>query len=247
MAEPVFYCGRRKTRCRNLECLHKFTKAEHDLWTCPDCGEDRHCSQRVTEEGKACRNHGGRSPSGMAAPAFKHGRYSKALTGRYRERYEAAANDPDILELLPEIALLDTRIGQLLEQLEQDDPIGRLNQAQEAFLSLREAMAAGNTQRVLSSLESMDGILNQKQEPDRTWSSVIRLIDQRRRLVESQVRKEAQADLNLSAEAMILLAAVESAIYLHIQDRRIIQRIITELENIAGGTSSNAPALLSAG
>lgn len=232
--KPVYYCNRRKRQCRNLDCQHQFTKEEHDLWECPDCGEDRHCRNRVREEGAACKkSHGGSSPKGMAGSNFKHGRYSKYLPTRYRQKYEEAMEDPDILELLPEIHLLDMRIKELFEQMGEDDPIGRLAQARDSFRELSAAMSAGNTDKLMISLDALDSILNKPNEPDVIWSKIQGLIAQIQRVKESQIKKEQKTDLNLNEGAMLLLSALESVIRLHVRDQDVINRMIADLEAIA--------------
>jgi hypothetical protein len=64
-----------------------------------------------------CRMHGGRSLAGSASGAFKTGRYSKYMPKRLLERYEEAMGDPNLLALTDEIALVDARAQELLEQL----------------------------------------------------------------------------------------------------------------------------------
>ena len=64
---------------------------------------------------RRCRLHGGLTPRGVASANFRHGRYSKAVPA-LAVRYEAAVNDPDYLALSHEMALLDARIQELVEQ-----------------------------------------------------------------------------------------------------------------------------------
>lgn len=64
-----------------------------------------------------CRMHGGSSPSGLAHPNTKHGRYSKHIPTQLSEAYHAAVNDPDLLALHQEIALVDAKVMHLLDLL----------------------------------------------------------------------------------------------------------------------------------
>jgi hypothetical protein len=52
--------------------------------------------------------HGGRAPAaGPTHPGFKHGRYSRVLDGKdIAEKYEMLRDDPKLLELSEEIAVL---------------------------------------------------------------------------------------------------------------------------------------------
>lgn len=241
-----FRCGRRTQKCR--ACKYEYSKADYDLWECPQCGEDRHCGQLVKEAGKACRRHGGESLKGLASPQFKHGGYSKYLPGRYRKRYEEAMGDPDLLELLPDIALIRAKINTLIDQLEEegqpDDPVGRLMQARSAFAELQKAMRTGNSDGTLIALESLQSALNGQHNVEHIWNRILNLINQRAKLVESQWRKEFKAGLELNEEALLLISAVEAAIMAHVADRRERQKVIQTLENIAIGAAYREAAPL---
>jgi hypothetical protein len=67
-----------------------------------------------------CRIHGGATPAGVASPHFRtgrHSRYLKDLPRDLRAGYKASLNDPERTCLADELALLESRIGQLLRRL----------------------------------------------------------------------------------------------------------------------------------
>lgn len=74
------------------------------------------CKRAPMANGR-CRLHGGLTPSGVAAPSFRHGRYSKYLPGGLLERYRTALGDQELLGLRDEIALVDARLQELVEAL----------------------------------------------------------------------------------------------------------------------------------
>ncbi len=65
-----------------------------------------------------CYRHGGPTPSGIASPNLKHGRYSRHLPERLLGRYEEALSDPELLSLRDDIALVQARIDQKLADLD---------------------------------------------------------------------------------------------------------------------------------
>jgi hypothetical protein len=68
-----------------------------------------------------CRVHGGKSLRGSQAGGFKTGRYSKVLPVRLSARYdELLQNDTEIMDMRTRAVLLETRLTELLTQL--DDP-----------------------------------------------------------------------------------------------------------------------------
>ena len=62
-----------------------------------------------------CRWHGGKSLRGAEHPMAKHLRYSKYLPEALLARYQEARDDPQLLELRDEIALVDSRLIQLID------------------------------------------------------------------------------------------------------------------------------------
>jgi hypothetical protein len=91
----------------------------------------RQCTARSKRSGTRCRKHamrgrsvclahGGRTPRGVDSPHFRHGRYSQALPTRLTDAYERARQDPTLLSLREEAALLTAVINSLLAQLTDD-------------------------------------------------------------------------------------------------------------------------------
>ena len=101
----------------------------------PETTIPRQCTAKSKRSGRQCRKsamkgrtvclaHGGRTPRGVASPNFKTGRYSRSLPGHLVADYERAINDPTLLSLRDDIALNETMITTLLQQLDEspDNP-----------------------------------------------------------------------------------------------------------------------------
>lgn len=63
-----------------------------------------------------CRIHGGTTPVGMALPQYKHGRYSKYLPSGLAQKYNDALLDTELVTLRDDIALVDSKIQERMEQ-----------------------------------------------------------------------------------------------------------------------------------
>lgn len=70
------------------------------------------CKQRCEPGRPRCRFHGGRA--GAPIKTGKHSKYHPVPTG-LQAKFEAAAEDPNILDLTQKIALLDSQIWQICE------------------------------------------------------------------------------------------------------------------------------------
>src|SRR5262249_44606649 len=76
------------------------------------------CQARPYPNGR-CRVHGGATPGGFASANFKHGKYSRFLPRGLTDAYEAALRDPELLSLREDVALLESRIVELLKRIKE--------------------------------------------------------------------------------------------------------------------------------
>ena len=105
------------------------------------------CTQPVCSGRTKCRLHGGRSRRGLAAPAWKDGRYSKTLPADLADTYERARTDPELLALRDELALVDVRLMSLLERLAEGETSTGWAKVYEA-LELRRRLVETERKRV---------------------------------------------------------------------------------------------------
>lgn len=166
------------------------------------------CKRHATPGHNVCYIHGGKSLVGVAHPGLKTGRYSKHLPTRLGERYEAALKDPDLLALRDEIALTDADIARILDALDEEQPD--------------------------DPEERLHWHRTQEANRDRMQS----LIEQRRRLVETERKRLVDLQQMMTAEqAMTLLAAVEAIVRKRVHDRDILAAIGADIAKlVAHGT-----------
>src|SRR5687768_8325822 len=98
------------------------------------------CGNHAVNGTSKCKFHGGASLVGIASPTFKTGRYSKHLPTRLAARYAEALNDPQLLELRDEIALVGTRQSELLSHLDSGLALQRWKDAQAAHSDMLAAI-----------------------------------------------------------------------------------------------------------
>ena len=228
----TFHCGARKKACR--KCGHKYPKAEYNLWACPECGEDRACKSKVGREGERCRHHGGRSLAGVASPSFKHGRYSKFLPERLIGRYGEARADPELLALRDEIALVDVRLTELLQRLETGETAGKWARLAATYGDLKAAQVERDVGGTAAALQKLGTIIEGEACEDVVWGDIIALLDQRRKLVESERKRLVEMQQMITVEqALALLARIQQVILDNVSDRGIISAISAEFKRIA--------------
>lgn len=126
------FCGVISERQGGVFCKNKAGK-------CPlHCGswakqKGRPCKSTPIVGMTRCRFHGGKSPTGVAAPSFKTGGYSKSLPKNLREDYQKFMDLIDHLSLKPEVSLLRL-------QLEQANMRIGTGETEKAWIDLKRVM-----------------------------------------------------------------------------------------------------------
>lgn len=188
------------------------------------------CQRPAMHGSTVCYHHGGKSRKGIAHPSFKDGRYSKALPSAMLEKYHEAVNDPELLNMRHDIALVDARLSELLKRSEAGESRTLWQQARNANDSIRQAMDNENWPAMESAVRDLDRLVGEGLADHEVWHEIGDLIDQRRKLVESeQKRLVAMKQLITSQQAMTLIAALAAIVKKRVTDPRVLSEIQNDL------------------
>lgn len=127
--------------------------------------------------------------------------------------YEASINDPQVLELTDEIALLDSRIADRLEALSQNGTTNATwKELQVLWGQFMYAIRVGDTETQMNLVRNIDTIVKQGSSQADIWYELTNLIDNRRKLVDSEGRRlEIKQNIVTVEQAFSLVHAIISA------------------------------------
>ena len=174
-----FLCGRRTKRCRN--CAHRYPKSEYELWNCPECGEPRACTRPVSEEGKACRYHGGKTPKGIESPHYQGKGYSRYMPSSMMKKYEQFATSQDLLTLEEEIAVARTLLANRLERGLSTEAWDRAGEAYQKVMD-----SVDDPDALAENLSALGDVLEHGRESAEGEEKAVRLMESVRRNVDTQ-------------------------------------------------------------
>jgi hypothetical protein len=213
----------------------------HPVTGRPVCGANRdtpnkfgvyYCCTSPMPNGR-CYKHGGATPGGIASPHAKHLRHSKYLPGGLLERYQQAAADPDLLNLSAEIALTDARIDDLLGRLDQGDLAGAWVKLQDAFDAFRVATVTNDSDLKAEAVADMAALIEQGTNDQLIWTQLTDLMNERRRLVQTETKRRLAMQKMISAdEGMALVVALANIVRTHVHDRAILSAIQADLTRL---------------
>jgi hypothetical protein len=199
------------------------------------------CKQPALPNGR-CHYHGGRTPSGIASPHYKDGRYSKAIPARLAARYEEAADDPTLLQLGHDVALVDARLADLLNRVDNGESGQLWKKVDEAFTQYRRLK--GDTRKGPEAFTILSDTIEAGVSDYAAWSEISSLLEQRRKLVESERKRLVEMQQMLTIQqAMTLIGSLTGIIRRHVTDRNALAAIQAELIQL---TTHEARAVIDA-
>lgn len=194
------------------------------------------CRKHAVPGMEVCRYHGGLTPRGVASPHYKHGRYSKYVPTRLMERYVESVNDPELLNLSAEIALVDSRVADVLGRVDS----GESGRRWRALGGLRsQFLTAQRRQDQEGMADALADILNgirQGQADFEAWSEIVDLLERRRRLVESEQKRRIAMQLVVKVEEAVgamhqIADVVREAVLEHVDDGSVRRRVLGDVQH----------------
>jgi len=184
-----------------------------------------------------CRIHGGLTPSGAASPHFRTGRRSKYLPERLLTKYQETQDDPDLIELRDEVNLVDLRVNELLEGLGKGAATVLWTELAERFavyMRLKNSYTEADRMKADDALMAIDDLVCRGVSDSRSWAEIFALVEQRRKLSESEVKRlNTMGQLITTEKVMALIHAVGASVRKHVTDPKVLQNVQRELVAIA--------------
>lgn len=186
-----------------------------------------------------CRMHGGNAAKGAATSGFKHGRHSKFLPSHLDDLYREALSNPDLLDMADHIALLEAKIQDVLATQSAEGAVPRWSDLAKAFGSLETALLSGDIKEVVPGLEAMHKILEAGVKWDDTWTQVQGLMEQLRRLTDTEIKRKRELNQMIPVErVVVLMAAVGEAVKRNVTDPAQIAAVYRELALLHGSDNT---------
>lgn len=178
-----------------------------------------------------CYVHGGKTPYGAASPHYKTGRYSKYVPGNLAEIYDERRADPDLLSLHDNVALLDVRIIELLNDMDRGAAGQLWSSLLDEWARLITAIQSNNQKQQSKSINRLNRIINDGAAVAAAWDEIARLTETRRRAVESEQRVITTRETMVTVENVLMYLAIQieatkDAVKQYVSDVETRERII---------------------
>lgn len=186
-----------------------------------------------------CRMHGGYSSViGRANSQFKHGRYSKYLPAQLDDLYNEALTNEDLLNMSDHIALLEAKIQETLSESSDGDPAPLWSEVGDLFATVESEFAKGDADKTRKAINTMRRALDAGQRWDATWGKVTTLMEQLRKMTDTEVKRKKELNQFVPVERVILLmTAVSDAVKRNVKDPYEIERVRHEISLLMGDST----------
>lgn len=194
------------------------------------------CRQYAIIGSTKCHYHGGKTPRAIGSPQFKTGRYSKYLPARLADRYHEASQDPELLALRDDIALLDSRLSELIQRVDSGESSALWETFKKTVRAYGKVRTARDRDKGDAAWGAVLDVLADADQDYSAWNEVITLIDLRSKLSERERKRLTDMQQMMTAEqALTLLGAVAGVIRKHVHDRNTLAAITADLRTISAG------------
>lgn len=204
----------------------------------------RFCTQYPVKGRNRCKLHGGATLAGPSHPSWKHGMYSRVVPAGLGEHYAGARGNPDLTSLREQIALIDAKVFEALEQLSHGESPAAWVAVKQLHASLLEGLAAfdkarksadaiGVTlalQQLRNDVEQLGALSQHGADGIRAWRFITSQIFMRKKLVDSEVRRQRAAHETLDRRrALGMMAYIAQSIARHVTDPAAKQAVIDDM------------------
>lgn len=160
------------------------------------------CQQPAMPNGR-CRIHGGKSLSGPAAPAYRGKGYSKYLPINMLDAYEAARNDDALLELSDEIALVQTRLTELIPRVSTREAGSRWRELREQHTIMDAARRRGDAVTMAEAMSKIESLIKAGGDDYRTWDDIYKTMERLQRLIAQEQKRRLEMHALISTDQAV--------------------------------------------
>lgn len=179
--------------------------------------------------------HNGKAAKGVAHPLTKTGRYSKDLPTRMLADYEAERTDPELLNLSEAIAVVRARQRELFRQVEKGSAGSLFTDLSAAWKEMETAQRAKDGQAVVSLMTEIGTLIKRGAADSAKWREITALMEQERKLIETEQKRRISMQTMLTAEkGQLLVKALLASVNAHVSDKRALAAIGADIMALIG-------------
>ena len=226
-------CNGKLDNCKNPECDYRYVSSSQVV--CSQCGVDReYCSNWPQPGRERCHLHGGNRAIGLAAGGYSGKGLSKVLSTKMLDSYRAYFEDPDMLDMTEDIALLRMRRDALVQKWqEQNVSENQWNDLKTAHENLCYHIELNHANKINEMLYQLGKIIANGYSDILLWQEIAKIEEQITRTKDRESKRRKTANTVISErEFRQLFGFILSIIDNRVKDSDVKNQILLDLQRL---------------
>lgn len=204
----------------------------------------RQCTAKSKRSGKRCKKapvigrnvchiHGGKSRMGIAHYKFKGkaDTRSKHLPSRMVNAYEEALKDQTIFDLKDDLALMESRLQDVLSRVDTGEAGKLWKEVKDALRAYKRAIAIGDDPDYY--LAILDEAVNKGQSDYKAWDEVNNVLERRRKVINDYHKHQVALGNMLSRrQVLAIMGAILKILNENVEDKKALAAVAQGLHEI---------------
>lgn len=196
----------------------------------------KRCKRPAMRGMAVCRFHGGMSLKGAAAPNFKDGRYSKYMPAQLESKYAEALKDPNLVSMRDEIAVITARLQEMFGGINTTSGLDYYHKLVNLWGEYTTYGEMGDTDNMARVQGEIGKMILKGESMAQKWEEIIKLIEMRRKLAESEQKRLINMNQMISVErASMFVFKILGIIKKYITDPKTLSSIAYDFRVIMQG------------
>lgn len=235
--DRVRYCENRRSKC--TKCRFKYRAEHQEINECPQCGHIRgKCRRNAYGYSQYCWHHGGRQQ--LANTLIKErnvmGRYGASLPAKYLNAYYEALEEKDNLNQDEEIALLNSRMIELMSRADTGESGALWNEVGKTWKALNAASLVNTRQSKERAAElhvKLDQLIAGGLLDTAVWDEINKLIELKRKVRDTEVKRITKAENVITKnKAEALMGAMVQIILDNVHEDQTLRQILQGIDSL---------------
>ncbi|HPC91836.1 MAG TPA: hypothetical protein P5317_11950 [Myxococcota bacterium] len=230
--------------CRN-EAIYPddrcFIHSEYSPYRCRAKGKNgQRCKRQAIDDTGYCAQCAPQNLSRTPIkPTVQELRRYAHLPPALLERYERSLDDPNLLAMNQELALVDARLGQLIAQLTASVDFENLA---DAISDLELSLQRQDTDGFQIALRSIKTMISRGKQEEKVWEDISKTVLLRKSIVDAERSYMVRAGQMITMEHAIVMASrLLGLMALHVQDVTALAQIRNDFAKIIEGEVKRLP------
>lgn len=200
------------------------------------------CKNSALPGKKTCAFHGGKTEFGSANPNYRHGRYAEHVPTKLLANYQQSLEDPDILNMTAEVALIEAMLKEALERMDGEMSVPLWNIAEEHLDAFLAALAKQDRGEMQTTLNALQRTIARGQGEAAGRAEVRQLIADKGRTVERERKRRLEMETLITAEqALLVVGAISDIVFGVVRDPVMVRQISAGIDSVIRGNHHSHP------